>query len=239
METRPEWSRRVAALVGSRVAMYRARQVVENTPDGPRLTEPLTLQALSDRCAGLGYPIARSVLSKLEKGHRHSVTVDEVMVLALALEVPPPLLMFPFGQKPIAEVAPDRWTDTMTAVAWLGGFAELARQDAAGVLVSRQPAPEGDLALYRAHSAAVDGLWQARAIESSARSRLAELEAQPDAPEPELSDQRAVLAVAESARALENTIRMTRSRLAERGLLLPPLPSWLAGLGEQEGATSQ
>lgn len=115
----------MAALVGEQVARYRRRQVLEFGDDGQqRLTEPLTLQDLSDRCAVLGYPIARSVISKLEKGHRHTVTVDEVQILAAALKVPAVLLLFPLGYAGTVEVLPGREVDPWGAIEWFTGNSE-------------------------------------------------------------------------------------------------------------------
>jgi transcriptional regulator with XRE-family HTH domain len=121
METRQEWGARVAASVGGQVAHYRTRRRVEQGDDGPVLTEPLTLQQLSDRCRALGYPIARSVLSKLEKGHRQTITVDEVLVLAQALGVPPVVLLFPLGRAGTVEVLPGQDVDPWTATMWFMG----------------------------------------------------------------------------------------------------------------------
>jgi hypothetical protein len=121
METRHEWGKRVAAVVGGEVARFRTRRQVEHTEDGPRLTEPMTLQQLSDRCAALGYPIARSVLSKLEKKHRHTITLDEVLVLAQALGVPAVLLMFPLSHAETVEALPGKDVSPWNAIAWFQG----------------------------------------------------------------------------------------------------------------------
>ena len=121
METRQEWGKRVAATVGRQVAHYRTRRRVEQGDDGPVLTDPMTLQQLSDRCGALGYPIARSVLSKLEKCHRQTITVDELLVLAQALDVPPVQLLFPVGREETVEALPGRHVDPWDAVKWFGG----------------------------------------------------------------------------------------------------------------------
>lgn len=118
---RQDWGKRTAVTIGRQVAHYRTLRRVERVPGGPRVTEPITLQELSDRCAALGYPIARSVISKLEKGHRHSVTVDEVQVLAQALGVAPVLLLFPLGRGEDAEILPGVEADPSWAIAWFCG----------------------------------------------------------------------------------------------------------------------
>ena len=54
----------------------------------------LTLAQLESGLAKLGRPIRLSTLSKIEKGQR-LVNVDDLMALALALDVPPNLLLLP------------------------------------------------------------------------------------------------------------------------------------------------
>jgi len=81
----------------------------------------MTAQALADRSVELGHPLDRSVIAKLEKGHRQTVTVADVLVLALALDVPPVLLLLPFGQTDTAELLPGRDVDLSEAFEWLTG----------------------------------------------------------------------------------------------------------------------
>ena len=86
---------------------------------------------LSERCAELGYPLSRSLISKLDSGHRGDVlTVPELLVLAAALEIPPALLLFPqfpggvVDGKPVGtvELLPDdRPASSYDAVKWLSG----------------------------------------------------------------------------------------------------------------------
>ena len=61
---------------------------------------------LSARCGELGLPIDRNVIAKLENGHRNSVTVDEVCVLAAALGVPRSCCCSASGTEETAEVLP-------------------------------------------------------------------------------------------------------------------------------------
>ena len=107
METEPardsraavqEWQARLAEQVGERVAHFRQ-------------LAGMTGQDLA-RKTGLD----RAVISKLEKGHRQTLTVGDVFIVARALEVPPLLLLFPLGQAEEAEVLPGVWEDTWTAV---------------------------------------------------------------------------------------------------------------------------
>jgi hypothetical protein len=108
------WPIRVAAEIGKRVAYYR-----ERTTDagGKRMT----VQALADRCAELGLPLDRTVITKLEKGRRQSVTVPELLVLARALKVSPLMLIFPVGHADVIEVIPGHEMTPFQAAQWFSG----------------------------------------------------------------------------------------------------------------------
>jgi transcriptional regulator with XRE-family HTH domain len=108
------WEDRLAAAVGERVAHYR------------KLTG-LSAQALADRCGALGYKIHRSIIAKLERGHRQTVTLADWLILARALHVPPPLLLVPLGEpgRDRVELLPGVEVDAWQTVKWLGGRQEL------------------------------------------------------------------------------------------------------------------
>jgi transcriptional regulator with XRE-family HTH domain len=108
MERGNDWSVRVAHDVGKRVAYYRRRA-------------DLTAVMLSARCAGHGLPLDRGTIAKLETGHRNSVTVDEVFVLAAALEVPPVQLLAGTGMEESTEVLPGRHVPAFRAAEWVSG----------------------------------------------------------------------------------------------------------------------
>jgi transcriptional regulator with XRE-family HTH domain len=55
----------------------------------------LTGAGLGERMTGLGVPWDRSIVANLESGRRRSVTVDELLALALALNCPPMYLLIP------------------------------------------------------------------------------------------------------------------------------------------------
>jgi transcriptional regulator with XRE-family HTH domain len=117
MERGNEWTKRVAKMVGARVAHFRKQA----TDDQGR---PLTVQALSSRCGKLGLELSRPTISKLEKGLRQTVTVDELLVLAKALSVSPADLVFPLEQAADVEVLPGEHMDTWKALLWFAGLAE-------------------------------------------------------------------------------------------------------------------
>jgi transcriptional regulator with XRE-family HTH domain len=121
MERGNDWSVRVTRGIGERVKHYRGRA-------------DLTASMLSERCGQLGLPIDRNVIAKLENGHRNSVTVDEVCVLAAALGVPPVLLLFDVAGGGLAEVLPGRHVPAFRAAEWFAGSGPLPEPDDAGVV---------------------------------------------------------------------------------------------------------
>jgi transcriptional regulator with XRE-family HTH domain len=89
-----------------------------------RLQRGMSAQRLSDRCAELGAPIPRTVLSNLENGRRGNVTVAELLVLAAALDVPPATLAFPVGYVETVDALPGRARTPLEAIEWVSGHAE-------------------------------------------------------------------------------------------------------------------
>ncbi|MFB9628371.1 helix-turn-helix domain-containing protein [Nonomuraea helvata] len=99
--------------VGAQVARLRARP----GPDGRRTTA----QALADRCGELGLPMDRSVIAKLEKGLRQSITIAELIVLAKALDVAPVRLLFPLEEQEKVEILPGMEVAVWRAAEWFDG----------------------------------------------------------------------------------------------------------------------
>lgn len=85
----------------------------------------MSAQRLSDRCAELGAPIPRTVLSNLENGRRGNVTVAEMLVLAAALDVPPATLVFPVGYQAAVESLPGQAQPPTSAIEWLAGLKQV------------------------------------------------------------------------------------------------------------------
>jgi len=107
------WSRQVAA------TMLAARKRQGN----------LSAQGLSDRCAELGYPIPRSTIQNLEIGRKESISVQEVVILARALAIPPVVLMYPVGREASVEALPGADVDTWSAAKWFTGEASFPGAD--------------------------------------------------------------------------------------------------------------
>ncbi len=83
-----------------------------------------TAKELADRCARLGAPhITSTVITNLETRRRatREITLDEVLVLAEVLDVPPIQFMTPLDAAEELEVVPGVSMDALAAVAWLAG----------------------------------------------------------------------------------------------------------------------
>lgn len=107
-----EWSSRLAAHVGR--CIRRARDL-----------QNLSAQKVADRSVELGHPVPRATIADLEHGRRRSVAVPDVLVLAIALGVPPIDLLFPIGYAELVEVAPGVQVRAADANGWVDGSAVL------------------------------------------------------------------------------------------------------------------
>ena len=108
---------------------------------------------LSDRTAELGYRISPTVIAKLDSGHRGNVlSVAEFLVLAVALDIPPALLLFPGFPDGRVELLPgyDAWPPA--AVQWLCGEEPLPVQIHADDTISEVNPPNTGTELIRAYT---------------------------------------------------------------------------------------
>jgi transcriptional regulator with XRE-family HTH domain len=208
-----EWAASIAKQVGEAVAHYRAQA---QGPTGGKLTA----QALADRCTALGLPLDRTVIAKLEKGTRQTITVGELLILAKALEVPPVLLLMPLGRRDNVEVLPAEEAETWRALKWFTG-----EEDSAS---TAEPSSERvqnsePLRLFREHDQLVDRWWTERRrlqyIASTREvSRPYRSEANPDA-----VDDQMIQLTAQTMQGIETALRGLRVRMSELGLTPPPL----------------
>ncbi|MFY1656897.1 helix-turn-helix domain-containing protein [Micromonospora sp. WMMD1274] len=167
----------------------------------------LTREQLAARCAELGYPaLTGPALANIETGRRkgdgvrrRDVSVDELAVLAQALQVPPLLLLFPVGVTESVDVLPSRSFDTWWAAKWFTGEANLGddtEDQQFGV----------PLYLFRRHDRLLDDY-------------LGHMTDQLFPPEGQDEDARKMLA----ARALSR-LRDVRGEMRRHGLTPPSLP---------------
>ncbi|MFD1933476.1 MULTISPECIES: hypothetical protein [Nonomuraea] len=199
------------------------RQVAENIRHHRR-RRGLSVQALADRCTGLGYPLERANLAKLESGHRASMTLPELLVLAHALRTPPLLLLAPLGRADTVEILPGVEAASQEAVFWLDGTAPLLDDHDEGADA------RAELRLLREHRRLVDD-WCARTgAAAAAREHVGE-EAGPH----EDAWAQAARVHGEHAEHAAERLSYLRAGMRLRGLPLPGLPPGLIHLDHREG----
>ncbi len=224
MERGNDWTVRRAREVGKRVAYFR---LLAKDDRG----RPLTVQGLSDRCAKAGLELSRPTLSKLEKGFRQSVTVDEVTVIAHALGVAPNMLLFPLGQADVTEVLPGSALEPFAAMQWFAGEAELVTGPD-GKLAAGPTDDGGDYGLFRTHQRLVFHLVRRmEALTAGTPGPTFAVLLRPDMPSPAPED-----VPLRELNDLALYLQQVRASIRERGLKPPPLPAELAGLESQAGA---
>lgn len=84
-----------------------------------------TAKELADRCAEAGAPhITATVITNLETRRRRTrqITLDELLVLACVLKVPPILLFLPLNDGERLEITPAISTDPVPSALWLSGL---------------------------------------------------------------------------------------------------------------------
>jgi transcriptional regulator with XRE-family HTH domain len=206
VEQDSDWSVRMTAGIGKRIAVHRERR-------------KLTVQAVADRCVDLGLPIGRVTITKLEGGKRQAITPAELAVLAAALETAPIDLLYPIGYEKDIEVLPGMRIDPDHAHRWFGG--ELKLNVRPGVLTLREPqsGEESDTYLVEHHDALVS---QLAARQAEVDQATADAAANPD--RRDLVDY--VRERHEEWRADRFAeMRRIRTQMRERGMILPEAPA--------------
>lgn len=82
-----------------------------------------TQQALADAMDELGHPINRVTIAKIEDGKTRAtnVTVEELLVFAAALDMPPSLLLLPLGTEDRVAITPTLSVHPDAAMQWFEG----------------------------------------------------------------------------------------------------------------------
>lgn len=99
-------------LAGQRIRQFRQRR-------------GWTARELAGRCAGVGAPhITATVITNLETRRRPSrqITLDELLVLAYVLDVPPIRLFLPLSDGERLEITPAVTKEAVPSVLWLSGL---------------------------------------------------------------------------------------------------------------------
>lgn len=205
-----DWQKTQTGHVAAQLRRYRAERGI-------------SAQRLSDRCAELGFPIPRPVLSNLENGRRESVTLAELLVLAAALEIPPVELIIPIGHEKQVEILPDTVVPTWTAARWVRGDREPDWFDRPPLDFSENVAID----LFVTHQSLIDA-WR---LTAGVTLRISEVQAN-QALDTAVAAQIAVNK--ETFRAAadrgEQELMRFRAKMHQRGLIPPPLPAELAHL---------
>lgn len=208
------WSARWSAEIGRNVAALRRER-------------GLSARELSERCADLGYPVPRSTIANLESAERRTVPLQEVVVLARALDAPPARLLYDLraGATPV-EALPGIYQLPMDAVEWFAGERSTYDDDPLVALARSEAHTRGVLRTLTSdlHSA-----------ERQARAREAGLTQH--APDPA----GLVIAIRETIADLTGTLRSTRREMRAAGITPPPVDDDLreayeAAGGDDDGA---
>lgn len=110
------WSARYTKVVAAEVRRYREEC-------------GLSAQQFADACTEAGLPMKRSIIANFENGRRATVSIDELLVFAKVLKVPPIYLMLPVGRADETEVLPGAKMDTYRAALWLSGSLPFDKSD--------------------------------------------------------------------------------------------------------------
>lgn len=190
-----QWGKRVVQGIAGEIRRWRKER-------------KMSAQDLSDACAKLGWPIARSVLSNLESGYRETITVPELYVIAQALQVPPLRLLLPLGHAESVETLPGVTTETTSAMRWLTGENPLPGTTWHG-------AEDGDhaVAAFQVHQSRVSAWETSR--DYAQQIRQGEIKGSLDE-------------VEQSAERAADDLKRIRHLMRSRGLTPPPLPASLA-----------
>lgn len=87
----------------------------------------LRQEDIAERTAQLGYPMNRVTLAKIEKGGTRAANASlvDVLVLAAALDVPPPLLFVPLGEDEDLAITPKLVAHPHIVLEWVAGKDDL------------------------------------------------------------------------------------------------------------------
>lgn len=197
----PSWPERLTAVIAGEVRRNRQQR-------------GMSTQQLADRCDELGFPIGRSVLANLENGRRETVSVQELLVLAVALDAPPVLLLLPLGHQAGTELLPGRDVATWDAVKWVAGDAKLSGLPDDPTLT--WPDDDAPVQLHQRHDRLMDDLtgeplWLGALTPGGSVSEARD-------------------AVRDIEKRLTADLRSLRKQMRDLGLTPPQLPPQLAAI---------
>jgi transcriptional regulator with XRE-family HTH domain len=102
-----EWSVNWTRLIGENVRSIRKAR-------------KLSTQTLSEICTErVGYAVPRNAIVNLETGRKESLSVQELVAIALALDTPPVMLLYPLDRD--VDIAPGEPRNPLHAIEWFAG----------------------------------------------------------------------------------------------------------------------
>lgn len=229
---RVDMNSKLSDMVADRIRTYRARH-------------GLTREQLAERCTKLGFPLTAAAITNIETGRRNpetgirrrDVSIDELVILATALGVPPILLIYPLGEAEMSEVLPGREMGTWQAMKWFSGEEPLYTRfpdDGKWYVTSpdledweKGAAPVDD---YRWHDTYVKQ-WNSAHDEALGAHKAARLVDEAGEKKMHLRD----AARAEKAQhEMEELLRGHRRHMRRRGVIPPTLNDVLAHVDDHE-----
>lgn len=174
----------------------------------------LNRDQLAELCAKRGHPLTAATIANIETGRRDAdgkrrreVAVDELVVLADALDTVPALLVFPLGRETVTEYVGGASVPTWEALRWFGGYGDHP-------IVSVGKPREIDRAavrLFSDYEQANRRLWMARAKVFDLRQRA----------RTQNGDTAQLLHWAEAVAEAEEAVQYIRQRMIDQGITPP------------------
>ncbi|MFD0404090.1 helix-turn-helix domain-containing protein [Kitasatospora sp. NPDC127116] len=130
-ESKEQWPAALTARIAQTVKTHRVQR-------------GMTTSDLSAACAARGVPIAANTITKIEKGQRDSLKVEEALVLAHALDLPLVALLIPLESQTDVDLLPEVPLSVWEAAAWVTGEDYLGEAPPAG-------SARAVLAVFREH----------------------------------------------------------------------------------------
>lgn len=220
--------------VAERIVKFRKRPGID-----------LTREQLAQRCADEGAPwLTFSTLTNIETGRRkdgarrRDVTIDELVIIARAMRVPPILLIFPLGNDDETEILPGQTIATWSALEWFEGRSPFPVQGDPG------GGPMTDSGIREWYNDPESG-WEAAAAPailfaehdrlyrewSSAAARANQLFTDLDG---QLDNDKSTSAALRWRADAERGLRRVRADMRRHGLKPPRLPDHLQHLDDRE-----
>ncbi|MEV4558372.1 helix-turn-helix transcriptional regulator [Kitasatospora sp. NPDC049285] len=183
----------------------------------------LSAPEVARRCADLGVPIPPTAINKIETAGRGSLKIEEVLALAVALNLPVASLLVPLGTEAATDLLPNLHLSSWEAVQLITGEGGAGNEP--------EGSPRFTLAMFREHEVDV----QTATISTTAAREWRE-QAGRSSVGSDRYDQLTRQAAEMERIAREDCRRLldTRQRMRDLGLHPAPLPEHLAFVAQEE-----